>query len=48
LFNISRNLFASEARQLRVAVTSIMENVILLTETMERFGPPRSQEYSHY
>lgn len=42
------NLFAPKAQQLRVAVTSLMENLILVTETMEQFGPPRSQEYSHY
>jgi hypothetical protein len=48
VFNFSRNLFAPKAQQLRVAVTSLMENLILVTETMEQFGPPRSQEYSHY
>lgn len=42
------NLFASKAQQLRVAVTSLMENLILVTETMKQFGPPRSQEYSYY
>lgn len=41
-------LCASKASELRVSVTSLMENLILLTETMVQFGPPRSEEYSHY
>lgn len=41
-------LSASEARRLRVALTSIMESLVLVTETMDQFGPPASQEYSHH
>lgn len=41
-------LCASKASELRVSLTSLMENLILLTETMEQFGPARSEEYSHY
>jgi len=32
---------AKEARQLRVSVNSFLEFVILVTRTMEKFGPPK-------
>ncbi|XP_041366042.1 uncharacterized protein LOC121381028 [Gigantopelta aegis] len=31
---------ASEARKLRVSVNSFMDHVILVTNTMDQFGPP--------
>lgn len=39
---------APGARVLRVAVNSFMERLILCIETMEKFGPPLSQEYTHF
>ncbi|XP_071451272.1 EKC/KEOPS complex subunit LAGE3 [Hetaerina americana] len=36
---------AKEARQVRVAVHSFMEFLVLVAQTMERFGPPRSDTY---
>lgn len=39
---------APGARLLRVAVNSFMERLILCIETMEKFGPPVSHEYTHF
>ncbi|XP_046396140.1 EKC/KEOPS complex subunit LAGE3 [Ischnura elegans] len=47
---LDRNIFkvefaAEEARQVRVAVHSFMEFLILVSQTMDQFGPPRSDTY---
>ncbi|CAG2058013.1 unnamed protein product, partial [Timema podura] len=42
------NFSAPEVRQLRVAINSFLDLLILTTETMEQFGPPVSEAYSHY
>ncbi|KYN27793.1 L antigen family member 3 [Trachymyrmex cornetzi] len=36
-----------EARKVRVALTSFFDNLLLVTETIEKFGPPEPT-YSHY
>ncbi|XP_011699557.1 PREDICTED: uncharacterized protein LOC105456891 [Wasmannia auropunctata] len=36
-----------EARKVRVALTSFFDNLLLVTETIEQFGPPEPT-YSHY
>ncbi|KAG5309711.1 LAGE3 protein, partial [Acromyrmex insinuator] len=36
-----------EARKIRVALTSFFDNLLLVTETIEKFGPPELT-YSHY
>ncbi|XP_018570277.1 uncharacterized protein LOC108910214 [Anoplophora glabripennis] len=38
----------SLARQLRVAVNGFFEKLDLISETIEAFGPPVSNSYSHY
>lgn len=41
------DLTAPDARSLRIGVNSFLDFVILSTETMEKFGPPVSESYSH-
>ncbi|XP_018405070.1 PREDICTED: uncharacterized protein LOC108781565 [Cyphomyrmex costatus] len=36
-----------EARKVRVALTSFFDSLLLVTETIEKFGPPEPI-YSHY
>ncbi|XP_077281638.1 EKC/KEOPS complex subunit LAGE3-like isoform X2 [Temnothorax americanus] len=36
-----------EARKVRVALTSFFDNILLVTETIQRFGPPEPT-YAHY
>lgn len=38
---------ASEARFLRVGVNSFLEHLILITETLNEFGLPRSTKYGY-
>lgn len=45
---LTAEFLAPGARVLRVAVNSFIERLILCIETMEKFGPPLSLEYSHY
>ncbi|KAK2578034.1 hypothetical protein KPH14_008451 [Odynerus spinipes] len=46
--NILQVSFSStEVRKLRVGVTSFFENLILVTETMQQFGPPQPK-YNYY
>jgi len=35
------NFSAKEARQLRVSCNSFLDHLILVTKTMEEFGPPK-------
>lgn len=46
--NLLRVSFSSsEIRKLRVGVTSFFESLILVTETIQQFGPPKST-YDYY
>ncbi|KAL0133397.1 hypothetical protein PUN28_000854 [Cardiocondyla obscurior] len=36
-----------EARKIRVALTSFFDHLLLVTETIDQFGPP-VPEYTHY
>ncbi|NP_001155050.1 L antigen family, member 3 isoform 1 [Nasonia vitripennis] len=41
------NFAGSEARKIRVGLTSFFEALLLITETMKEFGPPEPK-YDHY
>lgn len=41
------SISGSEARKVRVALTSFFDNLILVTETMQQFGPP-APSYNYY
>ncbi|XP_076237172.1 EKC/KEOPS complex subunit LAGE3-like [Calliopsis andreniformis] len=46
--NLLQVLFSgSEARKVRVALTSFFDSLILVTETMQQFGPP-VPTYNYY
>ncbi|XP_023244985.1 uncharacterized protein LOC106640263 isoform X2 [Copidosoma floridanum] len=38
---------ATEARKIRVGLTSFFDSLLLVTETMLKFGPP-GETYEHY
>ncbi|XP_035792615.1 EKC/KEOPS complex subunit Lage3-like [Anopheles albimanus] len=42
------DLVGEQSKNLRVALTSFLESLILCCETLEQFGPPVSEQYSHY
>lgn len=37
---LHRSISGTEARKVRVALTSFFDNLILVTEAMQLFGPP--------
>ncbi|KAF7987736.1 hypothetical protein HCN44_003599 [Aphidius gifuensis] len=41
------NFIGTEARKVRVGLTSFFDNLTLVSETMKEFGPPESS-YSYY
>ncbi|XP_012523582.1 EKC/KEOPS complex subunit LAGE3 [Monomorium pharaonis] len=46
--NVLEVSFSSkEAKKVRVALTSFFDNLLLVTETIEKFGPPEPT-YNHY
>lgn len=45
--SLNVSILGTDARKVRVAVTSFFENLILVTKTMEQFGPP-APSYSHF
>ncbi|KAK9718141.1 Transcription factor Pcc1 [Popillia japonica] len=38
----------SSSKQLRVAVNSVFENIILINETLDAFGDSISETYTHF
>lgn len=42
------NLSGDQAKNVRVALTSFFEAIILCCETMEQFGPPTTEKYDFY
>lgn len=47
VFNF-REFKSTSLKSLRVGVNSFFDYVILIIETIDQFGPPRSNTYSHY
>nr|XP_046480712.1 uncharacterized protein LOC124218233 isoform X2 [Neodiprion pinetum] len=41
------NFTGTEARKVRVGLTSFFESLLLVLETLKEFGPP-APEYTHY
>ncbi|KAG5673557.1 hypothetical protein PVAND_003596 [Polypedilum vanderplanki] len=46
--NLKVEFIGDIAKNVRVALTNFYESIILCVETQKQFGPPVSEEYSHY
>ncbi|XP_058117908.1 uncharacterized protein LOC131287103 [Anopheles ziemanni] len=41
-------IFGEHAKHVRVGLTSFFDSLILCCETLDQFGPPVSEQYTHY